>query len=137
LVSVNGKILDGGTLSFQNDGAVNTLNHPNCNDLAIVISKTGPHGRSGFEAPHVTGQRTSNGSGPPCVPNLPTGEVPFHTRTNPERYAAGGIAELEIIHDQTRLRPAMHIQSRIRAFHTDPVGALMRNLHPDYFVNSR
>ena len=47
-------------------------------------------------------------SGLLCVPNLQTAEVGVRIGTDPKRHASRGIAELEIIHDETRLRRAMH-----------------------------
>jgi hypothetical protein len=51
-----------------------------------------------------------------CVSNLQTGEVAFSAGTDPKRHASRGIAELEIIHGETRLRRAMHIEARLCAF---------------------
>src|SRR5262245_47732364 len=51
----------------------------------------------------------SIGSGLLCAANLQSGEVALRTGPDPERHAAGGIAQLEVIHDEAWLRGAMHI----------------------------
>src|SRR5262245_57029703 len=57
----------------------------------------------------------------PGLADLQTGEVALSARTDPERHAAGRVAELEIVHDQARLRRAMDVQARLRAVHGDAV----------------
>ena len=87
---------------------------PTVRSILQVYSDSVPAARLEFNlwdrgVPRGRAAAPSIASGLLCVPNLQTGEVAFRTGTDPKRHAASGIAELEIIHDETRLRPAMHI----------------------------
>src|SRR5207253_3099466 len=53
--------------------------------------------------------------------DLEAGEIPFGAWSNPKRHPARGIAEFEIIHNQTGLVGAVDIQTRLRSFDGDAV----------------
>src|SRR5216684_5569789 len=53
--------------------------------------------------------------------DLKTGEVAFGARTDPEGNTARGIAEFQVIHNQTGLAGAVDIQPGLRAFDRDAI----------------